>query len=386
MPSSSQRAGKFLSDHGLDGFLLLGDSLCNLDIYYLSRFLAPDRFALLATASSSPSILVSAMEEGRAKKESCADEVVSTSDYGIGEKLARFDRPEEAYVAVLKEFLRDRGVKKLGVFGDFPVRIYLDLADDFGISVLDSPVREMREVKTPTEIEAIKYSQRACEEAMSVAIEMIRRSRPSGEVLVLEGEPLTSERVKSAIDVALLERGCEAEDTIVAGGIDAADPHCNGSGPLPADAPIVIDIFPRSKRTRYFADMTRTVLRGEAEEEVVEIYGAVLAAQEAGIAAVRAGATGSEVHSKVCEVFEERGYPEREGRGFIHSTGHGVGLAVHERPSLSEVGKTLAENNVVTVEPGLYYPELGGVRLEDLLVVKEGGCENLTSLEKRLIL
>ncbi len=386
MPPSSPRVGKFLSDHELDGFLLLGDPLCNLDIYYLSRFLAPDRFALLATATSSLSILVSGMEEGRAKKESCADGVVSTSDYGIMEKLVRFDRPEEAYVAVLKEFLRDRGVKRLGVFGDFPVRTYLDLAADFEISVLDSPVSEMREVKTPEEIEAIKYSQRACEDAMLVAIEMIRKSQPTGEVLILESEILTSERVKSAIEISLLERGCEAEDTIVAGGIDAADPHCNGSGPLPADAPIVIDIFPRSKRSRYFADMTRTVLRGEANEEVVEIYGAVLAAQEAGIAAVRAGATGRDVHLKVCEVFEERGYPEREGRGFIHSTGHGVGLAVHERPSLSEVGKTLRENNVVTVEPGLYYPELGGVRLEDLVVVREGGCDNLTNLEKRLIL
>jgi len=384
MPPSFQRAGKFLSDHGLDGFLLLGDSLCNLDLYYLSRFLAPDRFALLA--ASSLSILVSGMEEGRAKKESSADEVVSTSDYGIMEKLAKFERPEEAYAAVLKEFLRDRGVKRLGVSGDFPVRFYLDLVSDFEISVLESPVGEMREVKTPAEIEAIRYSQRACEDAMMVAIEMIRKSRPSGETLVLEGGPLTSERVKSAIEVSLLERGCEAEDTIVAGGIDAVDPHCNGSGPLPSNSPIVIDIFPRSKKSRYFADMTRTVLRGEADEEIVEIYQAVLAAQVAGIAAVRAGATGKEVHAKVCQVFEERGYPEREGRGFIHSTGHGVGLEVHERPSLSEVGKTLRESNVVTVEPGLYYPELGGVRLEDLVVVKEGGCENLTSLEKRLIL
>jgi Xaa-Pro aminopeptidase len=384
MLHSSQRTGKFLSDHELDGFLLLGDSLCNLDIYYLSRFLAPDRFALLA--SSSLSILVSGMEEGRAKKESGADEVASTSDYGIMEKLAKFDRPEDAYVAVLKEFLRDRDVKKLGVSGDFPVRVYLDLAADFDISIHESPVSEWRGVKTLEEIEAIKFSQRACEDAMKVAIELIRNSLPSGDVLILGGEPLTSEKVKSAIDVALLEKGCEAQDTIVAGGKDAADPHCSGSGPLPANSPIVIDIFPRSKRSRYFADMTRTVLRGEADQTVVEIYQAVAAAQEAGIAAVRAGATGKEVHAKVCEIFEERGYPEREGRGFIHSTGHGVGLAVHERPSLSEVGGALAEGNVVTVEPGLYYPELGGVRLEDLVVVRKGGCENLTSLEKRLIL
>lgn len=384
MPPSSPQTGKFLSDHELDGFLLLGDGRCHLEIYYLSRFSAPDRFALLARPSLS--ILVSGMEAGRARKESVADEVVSTSDYGILEKMAGMGRPEEAYVAVLKEFLRDRSVKRLGVFGDFPVRIYLDLAEEFEMYVLESPVSEMREVKAAEEIEAIRYSQRACEEAMKVAIDMIRRSRPAGEVLLFEGEPLTSERVRSAIDVSLLERGCEAEGTIVAGGREAADPHFVGSGPLPRDAPIVIDIFPRSKRTRYFADMTRTVLRGEAEEEILEIYEVVLAAQEAGIAAVRAGASGKAVHGRVCEIFEERGYPEREGRGFVHSTGHGVGLAVHERPSLSEVGKTLRANSVVTVEPGLYYPELGGVRLEDLLVVMEGGCENLTSLEKRLIL
>jgi Xaa-Pro aminopeptidase len=384
MPPSSPQTGKFLSDHELDGFLLLGDGRCHLEIYYLSRFSAPDRFALLARPSLS--ILVSGMEAGRARKESVADEVVSTSDYGILEKMAGMGRPEEAYVAVLKEFLRDRSVKRLGVFGDFPVRIYLDLAEEFEMYVLESPVSEMREVKAAEEIEAIRCSQRACEEAMKVAIDMIRRSRPAGEVLLFEGEPLTSERVRSAIDVSLLERGCEAEGTIVAGGREAADPHFVGSGPLPRDAPIVIDIFPRSKRTRYFADMTRTVLRGEAEEEILEIYEVVLAAQEAGIAAVRAGASGKAVHGRVCEIFEERGYPEREGRGFVHSTGHGVGLAVHERPSLSEVGKTLQANSVVTVEPGLYYPELGGVRLEDLLVVMEGGCENLTSLEKRLIL
>ncbi|UEC42760.1 MAG: Xaa-Pro aminopeptidase [Methanothrix sp.] len=384
MPPSSKRIGEFLSAHGLDGFLLLGDSLCNPDIYYLSRFLAPDRFALLAAPSLS--ILVSGMEAGRAKKESSADEVAATSDYGMKEKLATFGRPEDAYVAVLKEFLRDHAVEKLGVFGDFPVRVYSDLAADFQVSVLESPVSRWREVKTPREVDLMRSAQKACEEAMRTAVGMIKRSRPAGEELIYDGSPLTSEMVKSAIDLALLRSGFEAPETIVAGGPDAADPHCGGSGPLPPDSPIVIDIYPRSKKGRYFADMTRTVLRGEADPEVVDIYGAVLAAQEAGIAAVGAGATGKAVHATVCEVFRDRGYPEVEGRGFIHSTGHGVGLAVHERPSLSEVGGVLAEGNVVTVEPGLYYPDLCGVRLEDMVVVREGGCENLTDFEKRLIL
>jgi len=384
LPSVHENLKIFLDQKELDGFLLIGDSLCNLDIYYLSRFFAPDRFAILATDSLIA--LVSGMEKGRALKESRADDVESISDYGIREKLEKFKKPEEAYVAVLKEFVSAHEIKRLGVAGDFPAKIYQDLAEDFALSIVESPVSEWRAVKRPDEIEATRATQRACEHSMKAAIDLVRKSQPRGDVLFLDDEPLTSERVKFAIDVALLEKGCEATDTIVAGGKDAADPHCNGSGPLPANAPIVIDIFPRSKNTRYFADMTRTVLRGEADSEVLEIYEAVLAAQQAGLDAVKAGTTGREVHTRVCEVFEERGYPEKEGRGFIHSTGHGVGLEIHEKPTLSEVGGTLQKGNVVTVEPGLYYPELGGIRLEDLVVVQEKGCNNLTTLEKQLIL
>jgi Xaa-Pro aminopeptidase len=175
-------------------------------------------------------------------------------------------------------------------------------------------------------------------------------------------------------------------DTIIAGGLQAADPHARGTGPLAANAPIVIDIFPRSKSSRYFADMTRTVLKGEAALEVKEIYEAVCLAQAEGLRAVRAGASGKEVHSRVSEVFRDQGYPETEGQGFTHSTGHGVGLDVHEKPSLSEAGETLEINHVVTVEPGLYYPDIGGVRMEDLLVVKKNRSENLTHFEKKLVL
>ncbi|MFZ3314159.1 MAG: M24 family metallopeptidase, partial [Methanothrix sp.] len=163
-------------------------------------------------------------------------------------------------------------------------------------------------------------------------------------------------------------------------------PHARGTGPLPANSPIVIDIYPRSKTHRYYADMTRTVLRGEAPLEANELYHAVLAAQEAGIKAIRSGISGEEVHAAVSAVFQEMGYSERDGCGFTHSTGHGVGLDVHELPSLSEGGEILKSSQVVTVEPGLYYPDIGGVRLEDLLVVRDNGCENLTRSRKDLVL
>jgi Xaa-Pro aminopeptidase len=377
----------FLSNYrkekDLEGLFFIGDSYCDLDMYYLSRFLAGDCFALLA--SDQLTLLVSSMEKGRASKESSADQVVSTSDYGAKEKLRALGTPEAAYLGVLRDFLKDHGIKRLGVLTSFPVGIYRALSEDFDVIPVESPVAGLRVVKSPSEIEAIKAAQRSCQASMKIAIDLIAASKPKGDILYSGDDvPLTSEKVRSAIEVALLEGGCEAMDTIVAGGDQAVDPHCRGSGPLPANSPIVLDIFPRSKSSRYFADMTRAVLKGEASPEVMEMFEAVTAAQDVGLAAVRAGVTGKEVHSRVAEVFKDRGYPETEGKGFTHSTGHGVGLEVHERPSLSESDEVLEANNVVTVEPGLYYPGIGGIRLEDLVVVTSRGCDDLTVFERRL--
>ncbi len=373
----------FLKEETLDAFLFIGDSLCDQDMYYLSHFLAGDRFTLLA--ADKVHLLVSSMEEGRALKESIADEVASTSDYGIMEKLKASGKPDDAYLEVLKGFLRDHGIKRLGVPNRFPAGIYRYLSQDFEVSILDSPVSRWRAVKTKEEIEAIAAVQEACERAMLLAVDAISRSDPRGDHLYLDGEIVTSEKIRAVIEIALLERGCDAVDTIVAGGTAAADPHARGFGPLLANSPIVIDIFPRSRSSRYFADMTRTVLKGEASAEVKEMYDAVQDAQQIGIGAIATGAPGREVHSRVCQAFLDHGYPEREGKGFTHSTGHGVGLNVHERPSLGLAEDVLEANNVVTVEPGLYYPEIGGVRLEDLVVVTAQGCENLTSFERRLV-
>jgi len=374
----------FLDRHNLDGFLFVGDSICDADMYYLTHFLAGDKFALLAQEKTT--LLISSMEMGRAAKESIANECQSTTQYRIMEKLKRCDKPEEAYCLVLAEFLNSHGIRRLGVPFRFPAGYYQHLTQDFEISVQKSPVSRCREIKRQEELDAMVCTQRACERAMRQAVNLIGSSKPRGDILYREGQPLTSEKVRGAIDVSLLEDGCEAMDTIVASGPQAANPHARGTGPLAANAPIVIDIFPRSKSSRYFADMTRTVLKGEAAPEIKEIYEAVRLAQDEGLKAVRAGVSGKEVHSRVSSVFLDQGYPEREGCGFTHSTGHGVGLDVHEKPTLSEVGKNLEVNHVVTVEPGLYYPKIGGVRLEDMVVVKENGSLNLTHFERQLVL
>jgi len=372
-----------LIESNLDSFLFIGDSVCDCDMYYLSHFLSQDRFTILV--QDDITLLVSSMEMGRACKESLA-KAVSTSDYRIMEKLKVSGKPDQAYLQVLTEFLHDQGARHIGVPFRFPAGIHQHLAEDFEIAILESPLARQRAVKTAEELAAIGMAQSGCEKAMRQAVNIIAASEPRGDYLLRQGRPLTSEDVRSAIEVVLLEEGCEAVDTIVAGGAAAADPHSRGAGPLPANEPIVIDIFPRSKSLRYFADMTRTVVRGEASLEVEEIYEAVLAAQSAGLECISSGVSGKDVHALVVQVFKEHGYPEQDKRGFTHSTGHGVGLNIHERPSLSEAGELLEANNVVTVEPGLYYPEIGGVRLEDLVAVTAKGCENLTHFEKNLII
>jgi Xaa-Pro aminopeptidase len=379
----NQKLQTFLAERKVDALLLIGDSICDPDLYYLSHFLSGDSFALLGKEKIH--LLVSSMERSRACKESSAEEVASTSDYGIMEKLKSRGR-EEAYVEALAEFIRDRGVRRLAVPPRSPAGICKGLSSQFDLEIAESPASEWRAVKDRQEIEAIWSVQRAGESAMGVALRLLSRSQPRGELIYWGNRPLTSEKVREIIELHLLKKGCDAPETIVAGGEQAVDPHARGSGPLPANAPIIVDIFPRSKTTRYFGDMTRTVVRGEASSEVQEMYEAVLAAQEAGLGALHAGVSGREVHALVCQALAEQGFPEREGKGFIHSSGHGVGLSVHERPSLSEAGEIIEANNVVTIEPGLYYPCLGGVRLEDLALVTKAGSQNLTDFSKQLVL
>jgi Xaa-Pro aminopeptidase len=248
-----------------------------------------------------------------------------------------------------------------------------------------------RAIKGVQEIEYVRKAQRACEHAMEIAITVIKRSSVKGNCLMDNGKVLTSESVKAYIEHALIDSGCTCDcgEPIVACGKRAADPHFTGSGPIFANAAIIIDIFPRLKTERYYADMSRTVVKGEPEKKIKEMYKAVKHAQDAAFALVKVGVTCKEVHNLVCDVFEERGYGTiRKGskKGFIHSTGHGVGLDLHEKPRVGDNDYELRKGNVITIEPGLYDPEVGGIRLEDMVLVLKKGCENLTKLEKKLVI
>ncbi|VVB56047.1 Xaa-Pro dipeptidase [uncultured archaeon] len=372
-------------------FLMVSESEHNADMYYASSFLAYDSFIYLN--SGDDLILVSDMELGRAKKESKVKEVVPTSRYNIMDKIRKNRDVDAAYCEMIRELLHSRNLNRIAVPYNFPVQLADCLRKaNFEIIPIKSPLREMRDIKNEKEISAIEYAQRAGEKALSEGIDAIKNASVRDGVLMRDNLPLKTEDVRTIIDRSLLSFNCEAPDIIIACGQGSSDPHWKGEGELLVDEPIVIDMVPRSRKERYYSDMTRTVMHGTPSEELKSMYSTVRASQEAALNKIKAGVTGAEIHNIVCDVLEERGYETSRGKsgefteGFIHSTGHGVGLDIHEGPNLSENGKELKAGCVVTVEPGLYYKKIGGVRLEDVVVVTRSGCKNLTMFEKNLVL
>ena len=214
---------------------------------------------------------------------------------------------------------------------------------------------------------------------------MIRRSKPKKGILYLGKNPLTSERVRFAMHSYLLEQGYQANDTIVSCGKETALPHKTGTGPLFSGEPIVIDVFPKSVTSGYFTDMTRTVSKGIPAADIAEMYQAVREAQDLATAMLRPGVTGAEVHQSVVEYFRDHGF-ESGAEGFTHNLGHGVGLDVHELPVLGPAGGKLKQGNVVTIEPGLYYPKIGGVRLENIGIIRREGMDCITRFPRELVL
>jgi Xaa-Pro aminopeptidase len=261
---------------------------------------------------------------------------------------------------------------------DFPAALFLRLrALGLHLELAAGALFPEREIKSPAEVAAIREGNRLSAVGFAAAEAALRAARPKGNRLLVRGQPLTSESVKFAIESAILREGGLSLHTIVAGGDQACDPHERGSGPLRPHELIVVDIFPRVVRTGYFCDMTRTFLRGRASEAQRRLVETVRAAQLAALKSIRAGVDGRSVHREASETFIAAGYETRrttEGSfGFIHGTGHGLGLAIHEMPRLSgSLSMTLKKGAVVTVEPGLYYRGLGGCRIEDVVQVTAG--------------
>ena len=363
--------------------------------YYLSGFPAPDP-VIFVQAGGRKYLAVSTLEYGRAQKHDGVDKLFSFEELEVSRLARELKSGPRAYAAAAVGLLETLGVDSVAVPANLGV-MYADELRDRGIEVSPEPkfFSEMRRTKTEKEISHIEKTQRAVEAACARAVEILGESNAREYGNLFYGDnALTSEFLRSEIEIELLKHGCAADaGTITAGGSQSADPHEQGHGPLRSGEPIILDIFPVSKESRYYADMTRTIVKGEPDEELQRMYDAVLESQEAALATIRPGVNGKEVHQKVSDILHERGYKtivhdQEKGQtlleGFIHGTGHGVGLEIHEGPRIGFADEELKAGDVVTVEPGLYEQGVGGVRIEDLVVVTEDGCRNLTKFPKVL--
>ena len=368
-----------ISAAGADAYVAYGSS-SDPNMRYLTGFATSDPIVFIKKTGWRGFVIVSQMEYARAVREG-KTAVMTRMSAGLPGIMKRETNPWKATAMMIAGQVGG----KILVPPTFPHALATALAEFCTISIDETGLASMRARKSPVEIRYMRHVQRCTEDAIGTGIALIRKSRVRKGILFHGSEPLTSERVRAEMHKRLLDLGCGAVDTIVACGTDAAIPHATGSGPLYADEPIVIDLFPFHEKTGYYSDMTRTVVRGEPSEDIREMYDAVVAAHDLAISTVRAGATGAMIHQCVIDLFQERGYGSGN-RGFVHNLGHGVGLEVHEAPSLGPSGGLLSAGNVITIEPGFYYPRTGGVRLEDIGAVTGRGFSKFTNFSQELVL
>jgi Xaa-Pro aminopeptidase len=289
---------------------------------------------------------------------------------------------------VLSHFLRKRGVRSALVPANFPLGFAQELAaSKISLRTTNGLFWPEREAKSDDELKLMRRALSITESGLARAMEVLVASIPgAGKKLSWSGKTLTSEILRAEIDSAVLRAGGLPANTIVAGGDQACDPHERGSGPLKADSLIILDIFPRDAKSGYFGDMTRTVIRGRASEEQRRLWETVREGQALALKKMKPGVDGLKLHNEVKQFFTDRGFPTevRDGRqvGFFHGTGHGLGLEIHEFPRFQKT--VFKPGQVLTVEPGLYYPGLGGVRIEDVVVLTRSGTRILSRFEKRL--
>ncbi|HXC37267.1 MAG TPA: Xaa-Pro peptidase family protein [Candidatus Acidoferrales bacterium] len=367
--------------------LIVADSEHDANMLYATGLFVPDPFIYLHF-DRRPLLVMSDLEIDRARAGAPHCRVASLTE--IQRKLRREGVKQPRYAHIIRHIMREKKIRRALVPEDFPLGLARELKK-LGIKIKPSPnFFPRREFKTADEVKKISAALVMAEVGMAEGMQALRHSKmDKRRQLIYRGAPLTSERLRAIIDCAILQASGLAANTIVAGGKQGCDPHERGFGPLRANEPIIIDIFPRSQKTGYFGDITRTVVRGHASDAVRKLYDTVLQGQKIAFDKMRAKVKTSEIHKAVQVFFVKQGYKtgRRDGHmeGFFHGTGHGLGLEIHEAPRVGATSTgTLKRGHVVTVEPGLYYPDIGGVRLEDVALVTGNGAKNLTRFEKVL--
>jgi len=355
------------------------------DMLYATKFFVPDPFIFLEQ-NGKRTIVLSDLEIDRARKEARADEIVSFSR--IEHEVQGSQKKAPPFEKVMSYFLRKRGVRSAVVPANFPLGYATELGTHkIRVRATNGLFWPERESKSEDELRQMRRALAITEKGLARAMEVLAASKPGpGKKLRWSGRTLTSEILRAEIDSAILRVGGLPANTIVAGGDQACDPHERGSGPLKANSLIILDIFPRDARSGYYGDMTRTVVRGRASDEQRRLWETVRQGQDLALKKMKPGVDGWKLHTEVKQLFTDRGYPTevRNGRqvGFFHGTGHGLGLEIHEFPRFQKT--VFKPGQVLTVEPGLYYPGIGGARLEDVVVLTKNGTRMLSRFEKRL--
>lgn len=382
MPPPTVRAKRFpVAKSSTPSPLLYADSLTDANQLYYTGMSVPDPFLAFGIGRKKYGVF-NALEFSRAKKESSLDVVLSLEECRERAQK-RFPHAKIATPEIVATLAREFGLKRFVVPDNFPAKLAFDLFDlGLAIGFADGSFFPERDCKKPAELAAIREGNRCSALGFTAVERILKASTIKGGFIQFEGKKLTSERLKFAIETACLAAGAVSLETIVAAGDQACDPHCRGSGPLRAGDLLIVDIFPRVTATGYHGDMTRTYLKGRASDAQRKLVATVHAGQKLGLRTIRAGLNGRKVHEAIVALFEKEGFQttrdEHGSRGFFHGTGHGLGLDVHEYPRVSAVDNILKKGHVVTVEPGLYYPGLGGCRIEDVVHVTTTGNELLS--------
>lgn len=369
-------------------FLIIDSSENNSDLYYRTRFMVPDPVIYIEHGGEKILVL-NDLELDRGRNEASVDTVISLNECIT--KLPSAKRKKFKLSDIVTLIFRKKKITTAIVQKQFPV-FHAEELKKSGVKIKISKNHFLfpsRLNKTDEEVSCIKKALTQTAKAMNLAISFIKDSRVKGDRLYFKGKLLTSELIKQEISAFLAGKGYTASHTIVAGGVQGSMPHNTGSGVIRAGWPVVIDIFPKSQENGYFGDMTRTVIKGKPSDQLKKMYKTVLEGQKLGISLIKHGVKSRKVHKAIMDHFESKGFHtgdiDGKPQGFIHSTGHGLGLDIHEPPRIGKTDEVLEAGNIVTVEPGLYYENLGGIRIEDVVLVTQGGNINLTRCQKKFI-
>jgi Xaa-Pro aminopeptidase len=370
-----------------ENLLIVADSDHDANMLYATGMFVPDPFIFLRLRGKD-FIVMNDLEIDRARQHASHCRVLSLSDYQ--KKLRARGIKQAGFAQIIQAILREKKIGTVFVPHNFPLGLATELQRLRVHVKVKADFFSERELKSPAEVKKVSAALMMAEVGMAEAMQALKSSKVARDRrLIYRGAPLTSEKLRSVIDCAILQAGGLAAHTIVAGGKQGCDPHEIGHGQLFGNELLIIDIFPRSQKTGYFGDITRTVVRGRASEAARKLYDTVLRGQSLAFKKIRDGVATAEIHGAILRLFEQQGYKtgRHNGRmqGFFHGTGHGLGLEIHEAPRIGSSSKgALKAGQIVTVEPGLYYPEIGGVRIEDVALVNHRNARNLTQFEKVL--